>query len=135
MDNPFNRPEPMTLIDLETENLTGYAMRSPSNFKTTIKNFGFYTLLVIIPLIVTIITTSVHIKQELKQIKIDFASEMKNTSMTFKDEFSKLEQDLNEIKIFKNGSYYEYYMNSSARNFFCSSNQGENEFHRRSGCM
>ena len=93
MDNPFNRPEPMTLIDLETENLTGYAMRSPSNFKTTIKNFGFYTLLVIIPLIVTIITTSAHIKQELKQIKIDFASEMKNTSMTFKDDFSKLEQD------------------------------------------
>ena len=106
--NPFNRPEPMELIDLETEHLTGYSTRSPSNLKTDIKKFGFYTLLVIIPLIVTIATTSVRINQELQQIKIDFAAEM-----------NKLNQDLNEFKILGNGSYYEYYsMNSSDRIFF-----------------
>ena len=61
------------------------------------KFFGFYTLLVIIPLIIVTISTTVHINQELKQIKIDFAAEMKNATMTSKGEFSKLENALKTV--------------------------------------
>ena len=94
MANVSNRPEPMTLIDLDSENLTRNKNR-PLTFK---KKYAFNVLLVMIPLLVTIIAT-VCIKQELKQMKIDFADEMKNTSNTFEDSFSSTNQEMKQMKI------------------------------------
>ena len=108
MADSSNRPEPMTLIDMESVS----TFRTNSTFKMKIKRIGFYGLLVMIPLLVTIIAT-VRTNKELKQMKIDFAAEMKITSTTFKDSFSNikntstnledgyssnLQQDLNQLQ-------------------------------------
>ena len=50
-----------------------------------------------IPLLVTIIAT-VCTNQELKQMKIDFAAEMKIASTSSEERFSNLHQDFNQLK-------------------------------------
>ena len=86
MANFSNHLEPMTLIDLDSENPTGTQTGTRnvtrfSTFKTNKKMFAFYGFLVMIPLLVFIIAT-VCTNQEMKQMKIEFAAEMKITSNT-----------------------------------------------------
>ena len=111
MENLSNPIEPTpNLIDLESENIFGDNLKhaSSTSTKKAFKKHGFHILLFLIPLLV-IIVAAVSINQELKKLKNDFSTQMKNISETFKNDFeqvkndtkdglNKLEQNFNRIK-------------------------------------
>ena len=83
MENLSNPIEPTTpnLIDLESENIFGDNLKhtSSTSTKKTFKKHGFHILLFLIPLLV-IIVAAVSINQELKKLKNDFSTQLKNIS-------------------------------------------------------
>ena len=89
-----NGSEPTTLINFGFEDPTPTAqnMNRFSSFKIYLKKFGYYVLMMMIPLLVITITT-IQIKTELKKLKTDFNEKINETKL-----------GLNQVMILKNGS-------------------------------
>ena len=98
-----NGSEPTTLINFGFEDPTPTAqnMNRFSSFKIYLKKFGYYVLMMMIPLLVITITT-IQIKKELKQLKTDFNEKINETKL-----------GLNQVMILKNGSYEDFFNSKS----------------------
>ena len=99
MENLSNPIEPSpNLIDLESENIFGDNLKhaSSTSAKKTFKKHGFHILLFLIPLLI-IIVAAVSINQELKKLKNDFSTQLKNILETFKNDFEQVKNNTKDV--------------------------------------